>query len=170
MVEDSAVRLDSAEEFLDLTRVDFKKVGQHPDNGACRQRSAGGIRKRSIFHHPHYERVDQEYELPETVLRFPSIDLPKDQEFALEVFVGIRDGGAFMRTPEFPVRFLIRANNTVLLDTKHYEKAWRQYVLPLDKKIPPGLELEFVTQAIGTPDTAWAAWGEPRILRMTASG
>lgn len=141
------------------------QVGRHIDTRFDLRR-VGGEMKRTIYEHPYFGDVPGQPGkelLPETVLRFPLLALPRGCSLAFHSFTGIADGGSFERTPEEPVDFIVKMNGEVVSRRSCWGRKWEKLVVPIDQRMIP-LQLDLCTQAVGRSTSAWSAWGEPRIV------
>lgn len=147
--------------YVDLLRLTFSRVGRHLETKVEEDKS-GGVRKRTLRQHPTMDGND----LPEAIVKFERVFLPAGREYFLETYIGIRDGATkpYERTKDRPVRFAIKANGEVVFGTEYFENKWERLVIALDPLKYQFLDLEFITQGVKDNLSAWAAWGEPKIV------
>lgn len=147
----------------------WRPIGRHLDTQKIVDCRSDGVLMRALYQHPYYSnptadeaRAGIQYVLPETVSRFVLEGI--SQAAFLEFFTGIRDGGN-ARTKDTPIRFAVLINGVKEFDELRWGSGWQRHLLP----IPPHtrhsiLQIDLITQAYKTPDSAWAAWGEPQLI------
>lgn len=142
-------------------------LGRHLDTVVASCRSAG-VRKRALYQHPYYEegnpQVDEgPFYLPETVVRYVLEGVSGARY--LEFYTGIKDGGDTERTKDKPVRFAVRVNGETLFDELRVSNGWARHLVPIPPQVQHSIiQVDLITQAIGTPASAWAVWGEPQLV------
>ena len=126
--------------------------------------AAGGIQKPSLFLHPIKGETTATY-----AVSMPEVG--KTERLLLVFSAGLRDG---LKTddPEHPfdgVRFALRIDGKKQFAADLKETKWLDGAVDLTSKAGKRIEVVFVTSPNRNSNYDWAAWGQPRILRLSSS-
>lgn len=152
----------------DIT-VAYDFVGHYADakvvnalNPGAGTSTAGGVRKRSLFLHPTSGETTATY-----TVALPKVG--KAERLVLMFSAGLRDS---LKTddPENPfdgVSFALRLDGEKQFDAALRETKWVDGAVDLTSKAGRRIEVVFVTSPNENSNYDWAAWGEPRILKLS---
>lgn len=124
--------------------------------------TAGGVQKPSIFLHPTEKEATATYQVT-----LPSVS--QGDRLLAAYSVGIRDG---IKTddaqhPFDGVKFVLRVDGKEQFSTELKETRWIDGATDLTSMAGKQIEVVFATSPIKSTNYAWAAWGEPKILKLS---
>ncbi len=149
--------------------VAYDFVSHYPDakvadamNPAATPSTVGGVQRRSLIIHPTDKEATATYKVS-----LPQVSNGERLIFAYSA--GIRDGIDLNDTkrPFDGVKFTLRIDGKEQFSALIKENKWLDRAVDLTASAGKQIEVVFATDKVGTTDYDWAAWGEPRILKLS---
>ena len=126
--------------------------------------TVGGVQKHGLFLHPTDKEATATY-----LVSLPKVS--KGERLILAYSAGVRDGIG-TNDPERPfdgVKFSLRIDGKEQFSTETKENKWIDGAVDLAPMGGKQIEVVFATDKVGNTNYDWAAWGEPRVLKLSGS-